>query len=75
MPTMHEYTPETDALTEAIVGTEIDRRNFRRKIKELNVLTDTGAIRQQGRHRPAALYRFRPQRLADLRSRQRKLPF
>jgi len=66
---------ELQALTEAILGEKIDRRNFRRKIKEREVLTETGAIRQQGRHRPAVLYRFRPQKLADLRRRQRKLPF
>lgn len=66
---------ELQALTEAILGREMDRRNFRRKIKELDVLTQTGAIRQQGRHRPAVLYRFRPQKLAEFRGRQRSLPF
>ncbi len=65
---------ELQALTEAIMGEKLDRRNFRRKIKELKILAEAGGIRQQGRHRPAVLYRFRPRELAGLR-RERKLPF
>jgi 8-oxo-dGTP diphosphatase len=66
---------ELQALTEAILGKRLDPRNFRRKIKELDLVTESGGIRQQGRHRPAVLYRFRPQQLTALRGRQRKLPF
>ena len=66
---------ELQALTQAILGREVDRRNFRRKIKELNILRETGEVRQQGRHRPAGLYRFVPEQLADLRRAERDLPF
>jgi len=66
---------ELQALTESILGKPLDRRNFRRKIKELDLLTEAGGIRQQGRHRPAVLYRFRPQRLSELHARERALPF
>lgn len=66
---------ELQALTEAVMGDRLDRRNFRRKIKELDLVAETGSIRQQGRHRPAQLYRFRPRQLAGLRGRERKLPF
>jgi 8-oxo-dGTP diphosphatase len=66
---------ELQALTEAILGRAIDRRNFRRKIKDLNLVVETGGIRQQGRHRPAQLYRFDPKQLARLGVRERALPF
>jgi 8-oxo-dGTP diphosphatase len=66
---------ELQALTESILGKPLDRRNFRRKIKELDLLTEAGGIRQQGHHRPAVLYRFNPQRLAELHARERALPF
>jgi 8-oxo-dGTP diphosphatase len=66
---------ELQALTEAILGDEVDRRNFRRKIKKLGILSQAAGIRQEGRHRPARLYRFKAQQLAELRARPRKLPF
>jgi 8-oxo-dGTP diphosphatase len=66
---------ELQALTESILGKPLDRRNFRRKIKELDLLTEAGGIRQQGRHRPAVLYRFRSKELAQLHARERALPF
>jgi 8-oxo-dGTP diphosphatase len=66
---------ELQALTEAIMGKKLDPRNFRRKIKELDLVAETGSIRQQGRHRPAQLYRFRARQLADFRGRKRELPF
>jgi 8-oxo-dGTP diphosphatase len=66
---------ELQALTEAILGKEMDRRNFRRKIKELDLLAETGSTRQRGRHRPAALYRFDPKQLRQFRGRERRLPF
>lgn len=66
---------ELQALTEALLGRSVDRRNFRRKIKELDVLHETGETRQHGRHRPALLYRFRSQKESGLKARQRALPF
>lgn len=66
---------ELQALTESILGKPLDRRNFRRKIKELDLLTEAGGNRQQGRHRPAVLYRFQAPKLAELHARQRALPF
>lgn len=43
---------------EVILGRPLDRRNFQRKIRALGILKQT-LKKQQGRHRPAALYEFR----------------
>jgi 8-oxo-dGTP diphosphatase len=66
---------ELQALTQSILGKEVDRRNFRRKIKDINLVIKTRGIRQQGRHRPAQLYRFDPKKLAEFRGRKGALPF
>lgn len=43
---------------EIILGEELDKRNFRKKIESLNIVSETGKTLQEGRMRPAALYRF-----------------
>jgi 8-oxo-dGTP diphosphatase len=58
-----ELLPDTFALSElqavyeAILGRPLDRRNFRRKIRELGLVTPAKGTRE-GRHRPAQLFRF-----------------
>ncbi|HLP79145.1 MAG TPA: NUDIX domain-containing protein [Acidobacteriota bacterium] len=47
---------------ETLLGTALDKRNFRKKIMELDLVTDTRKKFQEGVHRPAALYRFSPQK-------------
>ncbi len=42
---------------EIILNTQIDKRNFRRKVQSFGVLATTGRTRSQN-HRPAQLYRF-----------------
>src|SRR5205814_1326535 len=50
---------ELQALAEAVLGEPLDRRNFRRKLKERDdLLVPAEGTRRQGRHRPAQLYRF-----------------
>ncbi|MBI1918846.1 MAG: NUDIX hydrolase [Planctomycetes bacterium] len=50
---------ELQALAEAIAGQRLDRRNFRRKVKETpDLLRRAEGSRREGRHRPAQLYRF-----------------
>lgn len=44
--------------TEIVLGQDIDKRNFRRKVLTLGLLDETGETRIEGAHRPAALYRF-----------------
>ncbi len=44
---------EFQTLAEAILGKKIDRRNFRRKVKEDKLVVAAGGTRREGRHRPA----------------------
>ncbi|HNP84705.1 MAG: NUDIX hydrolase [Chloroflexi bacterium SZAS-1] len=52
---------ELKYIYEQILGEELDKGNFYRKIKDANVLEDTG-MRREGRGRPTTLYRFRRNR-------------
>lgn len=44
---------------ESILGEELDKRNFRKKIDVLGIVEPTGEKTSGGAHRPAALYRFK----------------
>jgi 8-oxo-dGTP diphosphatase len=52
---------ELKHIYEQILGEDLDKGNFYRKIKDSNVLEDTG-LRREGRGRPTSLYRFRRNR-------------
>jgi 8-oxo-dGTP diphosphatase len=52
---------ELKHIYEQILGEELDKGNFYRKIKDARVLEDTG-MRREGRGRPTTLYRFRRDR-------------
>ena len=45
-------------LYEAILGAKLDKRNFRKKVLGLGLLTPLKETLQAGRHRPAQLFRF-----------------
>ncbi len=45
-------------LYEAILGLELDKRNFRKKILQMNVLQDLKEMQAGVAHRPAKLYQF-----------------
>jgi len=45
---------------EAVSGTPIDKRNFRKKLAALELVEATGELRQGGAHRPAKLFRIKP---------------
>lgn len=70
-----QLLPETFTLTElqkayeVILGIELDKRNFRRKILEAKVIEETGDYRS-GEGRPAMLYRFRDDAVAETRARR-----
>jgi len=49
---------ELQKLYERILGTVIDKRNFRKKVQKLGVLEETDEIQQDVKHRAARLYRF-----------------
>ena len=55
---------ELQRVYEAILGREMDKRNFRKKIFSLNILKDTGKKRPLGRARPAQVYVFRERKFA-----------
>ena len=44
---------------ETVGGAAIDKRNFRKKLKALDLVEPTGEVQQGGAHRPAKLYRVK----------------
>ncbi len=48
---------------ECILGRELDKRNFIKKISALGLVARTGRQEPRGAHRPAELYRFKDRRL------------
>ena len=50
---------ELQTVYEAVLGHEVDKRNFRRRVHAAGVLEATAETRREGSHRPARLYRFR----------------
>jgi 8-oxo-dGTP diphosphatase len=75
-PVCFELLPETftlselQALTEAILGYSLDRRNFRRRVQETGLVAPADGLRE-GPHRPAQLFHFVPE---SFRPRDRPLP-
>jgi 8-oxo-dGTP diphosphatase len=47
---------------EAIMGNQIDKRNFRKKIMAMEMLEETDEQKREGAHRPAKLYTFKQQK-------------
>jgi 8-oxo-dGTP diphosphatase len=45
-------------LYEVVLGTELDKRNFRKKVLGLGLLVPLQETKMLGRHRPAQLFRF-----------------
>ncbi len=55
-----EFTlTELQKVHEIILDQKIDKRNFRKKIFELDILKSTGRKKQEGIHRPALLYKVK----------------
>ena len=46
---------------EIIMGHEIEKKSFRRRLEREQVLSDTGQIKQEGAGQPAALYTLKPE--------------
>jgi 8-oxo-dGTP diphosphatase len=53
-------------LYEIILGRELDKRNFRRKILAMGLLVDTGKTQRGLAHRAPRLYRFDRRRYRQL---------
>ncbi|MBL7058054.1 NUDIX hydrolase [Patescibacteria group bacterium] len=54
-----EFTlTDLQRIYEVILGREFDKRNFRKKMMVIKMITDTKRKTSGGAHRPASLYRF-----------------
>jgi len=56
-------------LYEAVLNTELDKRNFRKKILSMDLLVALSEQTRTGAHRPAQLFRFDTRKYAALRKR------
>ena len=54
---------------EVILNRKLDKRNFRKRLKELGVLVPLNETAMEGAHRPAQLYRFKSGKYALLREK------
>jgi 8-oxo-dGTP diphosphatase len=54
---------------EAVLGTELDKRNFRKKVLSFGLLVPLKETQMLGRHRPAQLFQFDQKRYEHLRRR------
>lgn len=60
---------ELQHLYEAALETELDKRNFRKKVLSFGLLVPLKETRMVGRHRPAQLFRFDQKRYEQLRKK------
>lgn len=59
-----EFTlTELQQVYEIILGKSLDKRNFRKRIEDLELIKHTGKTRTGMAHRPAALYQFKHRKL------------
>jgi 8-oxo-dGTP diphosphatase len=71
-----QLLPDTFTLSELqdayelILDEELDKRNFRRKILTAGILEDTGELRREGEGRPARLYRYQDDAVAEVKTRR-----
>ena len=57
---------QLQGLYEAVLNTQFDKANFRKKILSMEVLKALDKTQKAVRHRPARLYKFDPQRYHSL---------
>lgn len=73
-PLGFELLPDTFTLSqlqtlyEVVLGKELDKRNFRKKIQSMKLIEDAQQYQQNVSHRPAKLYRFDEQRYLELKA-------
>ena len=60
---------ELQSAYEIVLGEELDKRNFRRKIQSAGVIEPSGSFRA-GEGRPAQLYRYRDDAVAEVKARR-----
>ena len=58
-----EFTlTELQSIYEIIQGRTLDKRNFRKRIQNLDLIEETGEMHREGAHRPARFYRLKETR-------------
>lgn len=60
---------DLEKLYTTLLGREIDRRNFRKKIRSLNILDELDEKVSKGTGRPAILFKFNQKRYYDLKEK------
>jgi 8-oxo-dGTP diphosphatase len=60
---------ELQHLYEAVLETDLDKRNFRKKVLGFGLLVPLKETRMSGRHRPAQLFRFDSEKYEKLKKR------
>jgi 8-oxo-dGTP diphosphatase len=60
---------ELQKMYELILGEKLDKRNFRRRILQAGIIEETNHLRG-GEGRPARLYRYRPDAVAEIKARR-----
>jgi 8-oxo-dGTP diphosphatase len=66
-----EFTlSELQSAYELVLGEKLDKRNFRRRLLEANVLVATEQYRNKGEGRPALLYRYREDADPEIKARR-----
>lgn len=55
---------------EIILDEVLDKRNFRRKILSANIIEETGQKKKEGEGRPAMLYRYKDDAVAEVKTRR-----
>lgn len=68
LPTKFTLT-QLQNLYESVLGQEIDKRNFRKKVLSYELLIPLKEKHREGAHRPAQLFRFDPKRYQKLQQK------
>jgi 8-oxo-dGTP diphosphatase len=68
----NEFTlTELQTAYETVLGEKLDKRNFRRRIREAGILAETSKYREgEGQGRPARLYRYRKNAVTEVKARR-----
>ena len=65
---------ELQSLYEAVLGTGLDKRNFRKRIMLKNWLVDLNQMEEDVPHRPGKLYKLKNQLRRDVKTFDRRVP-
>ncbi len=57
---------ELQSAYESVFGRELDKRNFRKKFAQLDLVKETDEYKREGAHRPAQLHMFKSTTVEDV---------